>query len=65
MSKFNIFDNDHDWLASDRLIENAEPMLNLLKNAHALLTDPDAEPADADRLTARIAAVISHIETGE
>lgn len=65
MSKFNIFDNDHDWLASDRLIENAEPMLNLLKSVHALLTDPDAEPADADRLTARIAAVISHIETGE
>ena len=65
MSKFNIFDNDHDWLASDRLIENAEAMLNLLKRAHALLTDPDAEPADADRLTARIAAVISHIETGE
>ena len=65
MSKFNIFDADHDWLASDRLIENAEPMLNLLKSAHALLTDPDAAPVDADRLTAKIEAMINHIETGE
>jgi hypothetical protein len=49
---------------SDRLIENAEVMLNLLKKSHALLTDPDAEPADADRLTAQLIAVINHIETG-
>ena len=64
MSKYNIFDQDHDWKASDRLIENAEVMLNLLKRSHALLTDPDAEAADADRLTAKLIAVINHIETG-
>jgi hypothetical protein len=29
-----------------------------------LLTDPDAEPVHADRMTAKILAIISHIETG-
>jgi hypothetical protein len=65
MSKFNIFDADHDWLASDRLVENAERMLETLKEAHFLLTNPDAEWSHADRLTAKVAAIISHIETGE
>jgi len=65
MSKFNMFDVDHDWLASDRLIDNAERMLETLKEVHFLLTDPDAEPVHADRMTAKIAAMISHIETGE
>jgi len=65
MSKFNIFDADHDWLASDRLVENAEAMLTLLKKAHTLLTYPDAEPEDADRLTMQIVSMINHIETGE
>jgi len=65
MSKYNIFDADHDWLASDRLVDGAETMLKLLKQTHALLTNPDAEPEDADRLTAQLEAVINHIETGE
>lgn len=65
MSKFNMFHADHDWLASDRLIDNAERMLETLKEAHCLLTDPDAAPVDADRLTAKIEAMINHIETGE
>lgn len=65
MSKYNIFDPDHDWLASDRLVENAEAMLDILKATLALLTDPNAEPADADALTEKVEAVINHIETGE
>ncbi|NDB69116.1 MAG: hypothetical protein EB015_14120 [Methylocystaceae bacterium] len=65
MSKFNIFDADHDWLASDRLVEKAEPMLDLLKEAHSLLTDPEAEPEDANRLIEKLEAMINHVETGE
>jgi hypothetical protein len=64
MSKYNIFHPEHDGLASDRLIENAEAMLDILKATLALLTDPNAEPADADALTEKVEAVINHIETG-
>jgi hypothetical protein len=64
MSKYNIFDPNHDQLASDRLVENAEAMLDILKATLALLTDPNAEPADADALTEKVEAVINHIETG-
>ena len=64
MSKFNIYADEYDCLASDRLIENAEAMLALLKEAHFLLTDPDAEPVHADRLTERLEAMIIHIEIG-
>ena len=64
MSKFNIYADEYDYLASDRLIENAEAMLALLREAHFLLTDPDAEPVHADRLTARLETMINHVETG-
>ena len=60
MSKYNIFHDDHDWLASDRLIDNAEAMLVLLK--HIIAADTRE---NIDQLLTRAKAITQHIETGE
>lgn len=60
MSKYNIFHADHDWLASDRLIDNAEAMLVLLKH---MIADDTRE--NIDQLLNRAKAITQHIETGE
>jgi hypothetical protein len=60
MSKYNIFHDDHDWLASDRLVENAEAMLVLLKHMIA-----STSREDHDNLIDRAKAITQHIETGE
>ena len=60
MSKYNIFDDDHDWLASDRLIDNAEAMLVLLKHMIAANSRENI-----DQLLNRAKAITQHIETGE
>lgn len=59
MSKYNIFHPEHDWLASDRLIENAEAMLVLLKHMIAANNREDRE-----NLIDRAKAITQHIETG-
>lgn len=59
MSKYNIFHPEHDGLASDRLIENAEAMLVLLK--HMIAT---TSREDRDNLIDRAKAITQHIETG-
>ena len=59
MSKYNIFDPEHDGLASDRLIENAEAMLVLLKHMIAA-----TNREDRDNLIDRAKAITQHIETG-
>ena len=59
MSKYNIFDPEHDGLASDRLIENAEAMLVLLKH---MIAANNRE--DRDNLIDRAKAITQHIETG-
>jgi hypothetical protein len=59
MSKYNIFHPEHDGLASDRLIENAEAMLVLLKHMIAANSREDRE-----NLIDRAKAITQHIETG-
>jgi len=59
MSKYNIFHHDHDFLASDRLVENAEAMLVLLKHMIAA-----TNREDRDNLIDRAKAITQHIETG-
>ena len=59
MSKYNIFDPEHDGLASDRLIENAEAMLVLLKHMIAA-----TNREDRDNLIDRAKAITQYIETG-
>jgi hypothetical protein len=59
MSKYNIFHPEHDGLASDRLIENAEAMLVLLKHMIAA-----TNREDRDNLIDRAKAITQHIETG-
>ena len=59
MSKYNIFHPEHDGLASDRLIENAEAMLVLLKH---MIAANNRE--DRDNLIDRAKAITQHIETG-
>jgi len=68
MSKFNIFDADHDWLASDRLIDNAEAMLVLLKHMIKATYYEDGQywpTDDFDHAINRAKAVTQFIETGE
>jgi hypothetical protein len=60
MSKYDIFGKDYDGLASDRLIENAEAMLVLLKHMIAANSREDI-----DQLLNRAKAITQHIETGE
>jgi hypothetical protein len=60
MSKYNIFHPEHDGLASDRLIENAEAMLVLLKHMIAANSREDI-----DQLIERAKRITNHIETGE
>ena len=59
MSKYNIFHHDYDFLASDRLVENAEAMLVLLKHMIAA-----TNREDRDNLIDRAKAITQHIETG-
>jgi hypothetical protein len=68
MSKFNIFDADHDWLASDRLVESAEAMLVLLKHMIKATYHEDGQYSptdDFDHMINRAKAVTQFIETGE
>jgi C4-dicarboxylate-specific signal transduction histidine kinase len=60
MSKFNIYADEYDCLASDRLVENAEAMLVLLKHM-AVTTNRE----DLSHLIDRAKAITQHIETGE
>ena len=60
MSKYDIFGKDYDGLASDRLIENAEAMLVLLKHMIAANSREDI-----DQLLNRAKEITQHIETGE
>ena len=60
MSKYDIFGKDYEPLASDRLIENAEAMLVLLKHMIAANSREDI-----DQLLNRAKAITQHIETGE
>ena len=60
MSKYDIFGKDYDGLASDRLIENAEAMLVLLKHMIAANSREDI-----DQLIERAKRITNHIETGE
>jgi hypothetical protein len=67
MSKYNIFHPEHNWLASDRLVENAEAMLDLLKHmiAATYYEDDQYWPTDDfDHMIDRAKAIINHIETG-
>ena len=59
MSKYNIFHPEHDGLASDRLIENAEAMLVLLKHMIAA-----TNREDRDNLIDRAKTITQYIETG-
>lgn len=68
MSKFNIFHDDHDWKASDRLVENAEAMLVLLKHMIAATYEQDGQywpTDDFDHMIDRAKAITQHIEIGE
>jgi hypothetical protein len=60
MSKYDIFGKDYEPEASDRLIENAEAMLVLLKHMIAANSREDI-----DQLLNRAKAITQHIETGE
>jgi len=60
MSKYDIFGKDYEPEASDRLIENAEAMLVLLKHMIAANSREDI-----DQLLNRAKAITHHIETGE
>jgi ribosomal protein S15P/S13E len=60
MSKYDIFGKDYEPLASDRLIENAEAMLVLLKHMIAANSREDI-----DQLIERAKRITNHIETGE
>ena len=67
MSKYNIFHAEHDGLASDRLIENAEAMLVLLKHMIAATYKDDDHywpTDDFDHMIDRAKAITQHIETG-
>lgn len=68
MSKYDIFGKDYDGLASDRLIENAEDMLNLLKDIIAATYEQDGHhwpTIDFDDLIDTAKRITNHIETGE
>jgi hypothetical protein len=60
MSKYDIFGKDYEPLASDRLIENAEAMLVLLKHMIAANSHEDI-----DQLIERAKRITNFIETGE
>lgn len=67
MSKYNIFHHDHDFLASDRLVENAEAMLVLLKHMISATYEDDGHywpTDDFDHMIDRAKAITQHIETG-
>lgn len=67
MSKYNIFHPEHDGLASDRLVENAEAMLDILKHMISATHQDDDHywpTDDFDHMIDRAKAIIQHIETG-
>jgi hypothetical protein len=67
MSKYNIFHPEHDGLASDRLIENAEAMLVLLKHMIAATYQEDGQywpTDDFDHMVDRAKTITQYIETG-
>ena len=67
MSKYNIFHHEHDGLASDRLIENAEAMLVLLKHVIAATYEDDGQywpTDDFDHMISRAKTITQYIETG-
>lgn len=68
MSKYDIFGKDYEPLASDRLIENAEDMLNLLKRIIAATYEADGHhwpDIDFDDLIVKAKRITNFIETGE
>ena len=60
MSKYDIFGKDYEPEACERLIENAEAMLVLLKHMIAANSREDI-----DQLIERAKRITNHIETGE
>ena len=68
MSKFDIFGKDYEPEASDRLIENAEDMLNLLKDIISATYEQDGHhwpTIDFDDLIDEAKRITNHIETGK
>jgi len=59
MSKYNIYADEYDCLASDRLVENAEAMLVLLKHMAAA-----TNREDLSHLIDRAKTISQYIETG-